>query len=40
MFNGARDIMEHDWFSPINFEDLYNKSVSTVKFFMKLYSNS
>ena len=32
--------MEHDWFSPINFEDLYNKSVSTVKFFMKLYSNS
>ena len=33
MFNGARDIMEHDWFSPINFEDLYNKSVSTVQFF-------
>jgi len=28
MFNEAKDIMEHEWFTAIDFDELYNKSVS------------
>lgn len=28
MFNEAKDIMDHEWFTAINFDELYNKSVS------------
>ena len=31
MFNEANDILEHEWFSTIDFGDLYNKKVGIEK---------
>ena len=33
MRRGAQEIMDHPWFSSLNFTELYNKTVSTAKIY-------